>query len=115
MADDAPQIMQTEFVETGEAVREDAQVAQMATRTRRLAQYEQILQLRQSKVSVSTITSQVGLSTKTVQRWLAQENVAHSPKIPPIHGIRSTRTNKIPFNTIMRGVTWSPTIRMIGG
>lgn len=75
MTDDAPQIMQTEFVKTGEqvqlTVREDAQLAQMATRTRRLAQYAQILQLCQSKVSVNTIASQVGLSTKTVQRWLA--------------------------------------------
>jgi transposase len=62
-----------ELVESGEAqltLQEDTQLAQAATRARRLGQYEQIVQLRQAKLSIADIAPQVGLSTKTVRRWL---------------------------------------------
>lgn len=52
-------------------LREDELAARAATRARRQAQYEQILLLQHANLSPNHIASQVGLSTKTVYRWLA--------------------------------------------
>jgi transposase len=52
-------------------VKADMLAAREAKRDMRKAQYEQVVILRQRSVRIADIATQVGISTKTVNRWLA--------------------------------------------
>jgi len=51
-------------------------------REERLAQYEQVVALRQQGFSQTAIAKQVGIGHATVSRWLAQNTVASTTTVP---------------------------------